>query len=429
MAEARRFAVGDDVVERRGQRRRAIRRTSATRSASRSTGGAVAAAAAAAASLADAVRGQLVGAAASGASPPQRSHVRRPRPPRSGWSAHRWSSARRPAALARRRCRASAGPRRPAPWRRLGAPRRRVVVVAAPVGDDEPADHEHGCRGSGRQCLHPAGAAPAAAIEGTTFGGAGGHRLRRSSSKADRAAAIAASRLRRWRRRDRGDSVADPAQPLDFGEQRRVALDAGALVRRWPRRRGRRSPAQRRRGSSWSAIIGRFVRGSGTWTLVGRATVPEAAGEQRSAAGDPRLHGADRDVEGGGDLGVVEIAQVAQHDGDAELLGQLVERLVDRQPVDDGFDAPVRQGIGDVAAVPPSSARRAVPAAARACAVRRGRRWWRSGRSTSRTPARPSKRASPRTIEIIASWAASSASRARAGDAPADGVHTVVVAS
>ena len=42
---------------------------------------------------------------------------------------------------------------------------------------------------------------------------------------------------------------------------------------------------------------------------------------------------------------------------------------------------------------------------------------------------RPSKRSRPRTIAIIASWAASSASRVVAGDAAADRVDAVVVAA
>ena len=64
--------------------------------------------------------------------------------------------------------------------------------------------------------------------------------------------------------------------------------------------------------------------------------VPERVGELAAAAGDPRLDRADRDAEDLGDLGVVEVGDVAQHDGGAELLGQVVEGVVDGHPVDDG---------------------------------------------------------------------------------------------
>ena len=49
-----------------------------------------------------------------------------------------------------------------------------------------------------------------------------------------------------------------------------------------------------------------------------------------------------------GDLGVVEVGDVAQDDRDTEVLGQLGERGVDRQPIGDRVDARRRVGIDDV---------------------------------------------------------------------------------
>ena len=69
----------------------------------------------------------------------------------------------------------------------------------------------------------------------------------------------------------------------------------------------------------------------GARTFAGAASwFPSRVGELAAAAGDPRLDGADRDVERLGDLGVVEVGDVAQHDRHPELLGQLGERGVDR---------------------------------------------------------------------------------------------------
>ena len=52
-------------------------------------------------------------------------------------------------------------------------------------------------------------------------------------------------------------------------------------------------------------------------------------------AGDAGLHRADRYPEGLGDLGVVEVGDVTQHDRGAELLRELVERGVDGHAVGD----------------------------------------------------------------------------------------------
>ena len=59
--------------------------------------------------------------------------------------------------------------------------------------------------------------------------------------------------------------------------------------------------------------------------------VPECLGELGTAAGDPRLDGAQRDRQHLGDLGVVEVGDVAQHDWCAELLREVVEGVVDGQ--------------------------------------------------------------------------------------------------
>ena len=80
----------------------------------------------------------------------------------------------------------------------------------------------------------------------------------------------------------------------------------------------------------------------------GRVLVPEGVGELAAAAGDPRLDGADRDVEHLGDLGVVEVGDVAEHDGGPEVLGQAVEGVVDRDPVDDALERRSAQRIDDL---------------------------------------------------------------------------------
>ena len=57
------------------------------------------------------------------------------------------------------------------------------------------------------------------------------------------------------------------------------------------------------------------------------------------SAGDPRFHRTDGDVEDGRDLRVVEVADVAHHDGGAEVVVDVVERLVEGESVGDGVDA------------------------------------------------------------------------------------------
>ena len=59
----------------------------------------------------------------------------------------------------------------------------------------------------------------------------------------------------------------------------------------------------------------------------------ELDGERGAAASDPGPHGAGRDLEHLGDLGVVEVAEVPQDDRDPELLRDPGEGRVDVDPV------------------------------------------------------------------------------------------------
>ncbi len=175
----------------------------------------------------------------------------------------------------------------------------------------------------------------------------------------------------------------------------------------------------RRVGVGWMAasVVGRPSAGS---------RFPRAAASCAAAAGDARLHGADGDVEGLGDLGVVEVGDVAEHDGDAELLGQPGQGGVDRHPVDDAVDRAARQRVGRLGGPVARRRRRAGPGAACAGGARRGRRWWRCGRPTWRTrPAveavEPADDADHRLLGGVVGVAAG------AGDPPAHGVDAVVV--
>jgi hypothetical protein len=55
--------------------------------------------------------------------------------------------------------------------------------------------------------------------------------------------------------------------------------------------------------------------------------------QRRPTSGDARAHGADRDIEDFGDLGIVEAGEVAQHDGDPKLLGKPGQGGVDGQTI------------------------------------------------------------------------------------------------
>ena len=165
----------------------------------------------------------------------------------------------------------------------------------------------------------------------------------------------------------------------------------------------------------------------GSVAVLGRSAgsrpVPEGRRELGPAPGDPGLHGAERQVEHVGDLGVVEVGQVTQDHRHPEVLGQCRQRSIDHQSVDDGAVAgcdAARRG----ASVSPSS-------------VGIGRR--RRRRSSSRQALvvtrynqvvkleRPSKRGRPRTTAISASWVASAASAGLTGDPTGDGADPVVV--
>ena len=166
---------------------------------------------------------------------------------------------------------------------------------------------------------------------------------------------------------------------------------SGPPPRAWWRRRGGRRRARRGAGrssfGSGFVALGRTTRGRGPGSRD-RAAAPAAprprAIRERTVPG--------RDAEDLRDLGVVEVAQVAEHDGGPELLGELGEGGVDGHPVGEHLDAgrrvqaqilvvPVTEVVGET--------RR--PGAACAAGARRGRRWWPPGRPRwRRRPARRS---------------------------------------
>ncbi len=112
------------------------------------------------------------------------------------------------------------------------------------------------------------------------------------------------------------------------------------------------------------------VRGSGP----GSRPVPEDVPRGSRAPRDPGADGARRDVEHLGDLRVVEVAQVAEHHRDPELLGHLPQR---------GVDVEARRDAVPRSTNPAPRVRvRRDPrgrAGAGAGGARRARRWWRSG--------------------------------------------------
>ncbi len=141
------------------------------------------------------------------------------------------------------------------------------------------------------------------------------------------AAAMAASRCALdGRSTGRSDRVPGRSQLGEACGQHGVGVDTRHLARRWLRRRGQRTRARRRRSRSWSRDL----------TIVGGLRVPgEVSSHRRPPAGDPRADGTGRHAQHLGDLGVVERADVAQHDRGAELERQRRERVVDDQPVGD----------------------------------------------------------------------------------------------
>jgi hypothetical protein len=82
---------------------------------------------------------------------------------------------------------------------------------------------------------------------------------------------------------------------------------------------------------------------------VGRLVPAERAGERGPPAGDAGANGARRDLEHGGDLGVVEAELVAEHDRRPELLGEAGEGVVQDRAVDHRVveaRSPARCGVG-----------------------------------------------------------------------------------
>ena len=173
--------------------------------------------------------------------------------------------------------------------------------------------------------------------------------LASAAPAAPSAAAMAASR--RPRRGGRtGSATARPHRPqlVDAGQQPGVGLDRGSLRRASPRRRGRRWPA-RRRGIGGGRLMVPRLDARGRWAGSRRG-----GGQRGPAPGDAGAHGAGRELEHRGDLGVVEVAHVAEHDGDAEVLRQLGEGGVEAQPIG---DRGVHGGAGSARSARSSSGR------------------------------------------------------------------------
>ncbi len=170
---------------------------------------------------------------------------------------------------------------------------------------------------------------------------------------------------------------------------------------------------------------GSVVRG---WTSGGRVLVPERLGELGATAGDPRLHGAERDRQHLGDLGVVEVGDVAQHDGSAELLGQVVEGVVDGHPQSGRLDAPLGERVDDlgprlvvgddVRRRPPAAAAQLVEGGVGGDAV--------DPRGERRAPVEAGEAADDADHRLLGGVVGVAAG---AGDAPAHGVDAVVVAA
>ena len=164
------------------------------------------------------------------------------------------------------------------------------------------------------------------------------------------------------------------------------------------------------------------------WTSRIGLVVPvscQCGGEHATTPGDAALHGADGDVERVGDLLVVQVGDVAQHDRDAEVLGHLQQRRLQHVAVED---------LVDGRAEPRSAGSRS--ARSSSCTTDSGRR--RRRRSSSRLALvamrythvlnadRPSKRceaAHDRDERLLGGVGGV----AVAGDAPAHGVDAVVV--
>ena len=223
-------------------------------------------------------------------------------------------------------------------------------------------------------------------------------------------------------RRHLAHGVPHRAQLLHAGPERGVGLDAGGLLRGG-------GAVEVGGGELVEVVAGRSWRGGGSSAVVGRPAAPgwfpgaEPAGELGPPAGDAGPHRARRDAEGVGDLRVVEIAEVPEHDRGAELLGQLGERVVDGQAVREDVDRRrprwrrPRRGRGRRAA-------RAPPAACDA-AARRGTRSSPPGTPRWRTrPARRSARCRGRWRSGPPGWR-----RAASASLPASRRHTAWIRS
>ena len=217
-------------------------------------------------------------------------------------------------------------------------------------------------------------------------------------------------------------------QPGDLGDRPPDRPRRAPARRRRPRRRGRR----------WRGGVGRrswcrWCRGSGRWSVLDVPAV--GPGSRVRSASWPRPR-AMRDltvptgiVEHLGDLGVVEVGDVAQHDRGAELLGQVVERVVDGHPVDDGVDAGARRAGRRPRATGRRRRRRAAPAAgarrrsSSSAALVAMRYDPRRERRAAVEPGEAADDADHRLLGGVVGVAAG------AGDAPAHRVDAVVVAA
>ena len=146
------------------------------------------------------------------------------------------------------------------------------------------------------------------------------------------------ARRARGRRRRRG------GRPRARTPARRSATRAVATARARAARNRDRGPGAGGRRRSWG-------RG---WTSGAGRVVPEQVGELPATAGDARSHGARGHVEDAGDLGVVEVAHVAQHDGDPEVVGKARERGVDVEPLPGRLDGVVVPGVDGAERRPPA---------------------------------------------------------------------------
>ena len=131
------------------------------------------------------------------------------------------------------------------------------------------------------------------------------------------------------------------AQPFDLAEHRRVGLDAGALV-------GRRFAVEVRARKKGEVV----VHGSGCdfVSCIGRSPgVPRfpswsASSERPRAILDLTVPiGTPSSL---GDLVVVEVGDVAEHDRGPEVVGQAGDRGVERHPIRHRVDAALGQAIG-----------------------------------------------------------------------------------